>query len=1056
MRVLNWLLLFFISGMTYGGATQEPLKLLARSQEVITDPGLSAGEWRWVREHRKIRLAVWLPMSPPYDITTGLNDYGGINADFIGLAADNLGVEIEVIRYENYDAALAALRAGKADFIAQASDNQRSQGLVLSEPYSANIAVEVVNNEASLDNAVRKIAIAPAYDPQKVQQRYPQAEIVSFYSARHALEALAFRKTDLFFCDDVTARYLVSQSNISNLLIRPLAAPFPVTGFSFAAMPQMQTWINVLNKVLKALPESTSVEIHRRWNGGIPLSLSEQQPVYTSLEHKWIREHKHIRVAVAEDNPPVAFFDEGHQLHGIIATILTALQLRTGFTFEIQRYPTQRAALDAVKSGQEDLVAGVTQKDIWRADLLTTRTWLYNSWVMVGRKDHVPDALNPTVISLDGQSPEEWLRKRSGRLPEKVDIWRHGLNRVIHGESKMLAMPLIVANTLLEDKQYASLHILGSIDIDPMRFSFGTSRQAWPLITILNKALINIPPEDLHAITRGENARNSFSSSTPTTFPLSLVLGVTAAVLLLLAAATYGYRRHQRQQQQMLALVETLKEARNRADSANRAKSAFLTTMSHEIRTPVSAIIGLLELVMKRPGDTPQNRQSVKVAWDAAQALLLLIGQILDVSRIESGRLVLRPERASLRKLIEESALLFEGMAAQKKVSFVLELDADLHDDVLVDRSRFRQILVNLVGNAIKFTGQGQVRLGVQLEERDGGYLLLRIEVEDTGEGIDEATRQRLFRPFIQGDNPEVSQGSGLGLYICQTLAKMMEGSIDLQSEPGNGTLVTVRLKLPVMPALPDAAATATATRSDSRSLSVLIVDDNPAGRMLLAQQLGWLGHRVISVESPKAALEKLAGIRPDVIITDCNIPGMSGVELTRIIHTHYPSVIVFGATADAREAVREAAREAGMRDCLFKPVTLNMLTDLLASITVTDTAPALPQWSPAKNLPPELLEVDNLSLFLSLQLSVLDESLTHIRAWHDAPDLSLRETLHKLRGGIQLLGVPALEAACEAQEAAPDSEGLQRLEAELELLRTTLQHWLDSVQLPQDMDYRS
>lgn len=236
----------------------------------------------------KIRLAVWLPMSPPYDITTGLNDYGGINADFIGLAADNLGVEIEVIRYPNYHAALEALRARKADFIAQASDNQHNQGLVLSHPYSPNAAVEVVNNEATQDDAVRKIAIAPGYDPQRVIQRYPNAEIVPFYSTRHALEALAFRKIDLFFCDGVTARYLVNQSNISNLLIRPLDTPFPVSGFSFAAMPKMQIWITVLNNFLAALPESASVEIHRRWNGGIPLSLSEQKPVFTSLENKWI------------------------------------------------------------------------------------------------------------------------------------------------------------------------------------------------------------------------------------------------------------------------------------------------------------------------------------------------------------------------------------------------------------------------------------------------------------------------------------------------------------------------------------------------------------------------------------------------------------------------------------------------------------------------------------------------------------------------------------------------------------------------------------------------
>ena len=286
MRILSGLLLLLVAFMAQGATAQEPLKLLSRSIETIADPGLGASEWRWLREHRKIRLAVLLPMSPPYDITTCLKEYGVFYSLFLGRAADKLGGEIEVKRYPNYDAALEALRAGEADFIAQASDNQQNQGLILSHPYSPNAAVEVVNNEATQDDAVRKIAIAPGYDPQRVLQRYPNAEIVPFYSPRHALEALAFRKIDLFFCDGVTARYLVNQSNISNLLIRPLDIPFPVSGFSFAAMPKMHMWVRVLNNFLAALPESASVEIHRRWNGGIPLSLSEQKPVFTTLENK--------------------------------------------------------------------------------------------------------------------------------------------------------------------------------------------------------------------------------------------------------------------------------------------------------------------------------------------------------------------------------------------------------------------------------------------------------------------------------------------------------------------------------------------------------------------------------------------------------------------------------------------------------------------------------------------------------------------------------------------------------------------------------------------------
>ncbi|MGH0046678.1 transporter substrate-binding domain-containing protein [Enterobacter cloacae] len=142
MRAVTFILLFCIAFTVCATQPGESLRLLARSHEKVIEPGLSGSEWRWVREHRKIRLAVWEPMMPPYDITTGLNDYGGINADFTGLVAENLGLEIEVVRYPTYDDALSALRAGKADFMPQAGDSQQKQGLMLSVPYSDNIRLK--------------------------------------------------------------------------------------------------------------------------------------------------------------------------------------------------------------------------------------------------------------------------------------------------------------------------------------------------------------------------------------------------------------------------------------------------------------------------------------------------------------------------------------------------------------------------------------------------------------------------------------------------------------------------------------------------------------------------------------------------------------------------------------------------------------------------------------------------------------------------------------------------------------------------------------------------
>lgn len=1044
MKIITFILLFCLTFAVSAAPQGESLRLLSRSHEEVIEPGLSSSEWRWVREHRKIRLAVWEPMMPPYDITTGLNDYGGINADFTGLVAENLGIDIEVVRYPSYDDALSALRAGKADFIPQAGVQQQKQGLVLSVPYSDNIAVEVVNTDASPDETVKRIAVSPVYNSSDVLARYPGASIANFSSSRHALEALAFRKIDLFFSDAITARYLASQSNLRNISIRSVTSAFDASGFSFAATPKMAVWIAILDKMLVALPENASVEIHRRWSGGIPLSLSEEPPHFTSLEHKWIKEHSRLRIAVAQDNAPVAFFDERGQLRGILADLLTALRLRTGFTFEIRRYPSQDAAFRAINRGEADLIAGVTQEGIWQADLLTTQTWLYNSWVMVGRTQQGKETLQPRVVSLRGEAPDSWLGRQNSGQTAKVDTWWQGFNSVVQHENDLMVVPLIVANAQLTRKEFASLKILASVDTEPMRFAFGASRQAWPLITILNKALINIPPEDLHALTRDGNAGNMFDSVSTAGLAKTwlAVIIVTGAVLL--ALVTWWLLRWRRiRRARILHLIQTLRAAKRRAERSRRGKSTFLATMSHEIRTPVSAIIGMLELVMKRPDDPAKNQQSIQVAWDAAQSLLMLIGNILDVERIESGRLMLRPERASLRTLIEGTAQLFEGLAAQKSLKFVLEMDAELKGDVLTDVVRFRQIVINLLGNAIKFTDSGEVTLRAQPQWLDGEVMLLELAIEDTGEGIDETTRQRLFQPFSQGQSRNMAQGSGLGLYICRQLANMMGGRLDLHSIPGEGTTVTVTLKLPMLTPLPQRERDSALTPQKRVALTLMVVDDNPVGVMLLTQQLEWLGHRVSHYDNPQTLLDNLSTVQPDAVISDCNMPGMSGYALSRIINDRYPDVAVFGMTADARESARDEAREAGMRNCIFKPVTLASLEELLLPLRPLGSPAVAPY--PSLTLPAALLDAEHLVPFLNLQITVIDETLRDIARWRNDPSMPLAEALHRLRGGIQLLGVQALEALCLEQEQAADSKGVRQLEEHIRTLRAALQCWRDT-----------
>ncbi|CAM4041631.1 transporter substrate-binding domain-containing protein [Rahnella bruchi] len=1026
-----WMIVWYVMSIFFGQAfaSENELQLLARSKFTLENPGLSGEQWRWVREHRQLRLAVWLPMSPPYDITTGLNDYGGINADFLGLIAENLNINIEVLRYPSYHDAMSALVNGKADLIAQAGQSQLDKHMVLSRPYSINTPVEVENIDSPSHQHTRRIAICPQFNSKAILEQFPGAQLATFSSNRLALEALMFRHIDVFICDVTTTQYLISQSNFSNLSTRPVDRSFKAVGFAFAALPQNKPWIEVINKILEALPDNVSVEIHRRWNGGFPLSLSEQRPAYTPLEHKWIEDHPKIRVAVIEGNSPISWINAAGQLHGIMADLLTALRLRTGFHFEIKPYPNFDAALKAVENGESDLVAGAIQKNIWQHNLLTTRTWLYNSWVMVGKKNARMNMRAPHIVALRDQRPKDWLQMHDDGNVIRTDTWRTGLMCVLQGHCDIMLVPLLVANDWLSADEFSGLEILGSVDTAPMRFSLGVSQDLYPLLTILNKALINIPPEEFHAITRNSGSINQHLVSATNLFIDHKALWISLAVIFMgLSALSCWY---------LVVLqrrMKILKKSKIVSDNANEIKSHFIATMSHELRTPVSAIIGLIELVMKRPHDIEDNQKRIQAAWQGGQSLLSLIGNILDVSRIEAGKLTLYPCRTPLLTLLESIALLFEGVAAQKGLKFNLEMDSELKDDVFVDPLRLRQIISNLLGNAIKFTPSGSVTLRAihHLAETDN-RINLQIDVQDTGKGISPDVQKGLFERFSQGENKRTGEGSGLGLYICRKLIEKMGGEMVLQSQPLQGTQVTVHLCLPLLPAAIDTlAGNSPAEVFRPYHLQVFIVDDNSAGRMLLEHQLIHLGHHATSFASAKALIAHLEHHHADLIVTDCNMPEMDGFELATHIHQHYPDIRLLGVTADARDNTRLAAIAAGMDGCLFKPITLEQLTDGIQSLTFTNDPPKI-------NLPAALLEGKNGRIFLTLQINELEEMLRWFAQSNGMNQQELPSKLHRLRGGLQLLGVPEIEALCIRLEQRITQPELAELESALIYLCETL-----------------
>ncbi|HEY4292014.1 ATP-binding protein [Luteibacter sp.] len=372
--------------------------------------------------------------------------------------------------------------------------------------------------------------------------------------------------------------------------------------------------------------------------------------------------------------------------------------------------------------------------------------------------------------------------------------------------------------------------------------------------------------------------------------------------------------------------------ARDEAEAATRAKSDFLATISHEIRTPMNGVIGLLDVLERTPLDESQ-RGMVSTIEHSAEALLHILDDVLDFSKIEAGHLELDAQPANVRAIVEGAVAILAAQAEAKGLALRVGIDETLSPYLMVDDGRLRQILLNLLGNAIKFTRDGEVRVHVRAAERHGARQRLRFVVTDTGIGIHAAKLRHVFAPFSQADSSTNRRfgGTGLGLSISRRLIEHMGGHIAIESEPGRGTTVTVMLELSVAEAprppahIPKAATPSISPRQcDAR---ILLAEDHPVNQELVRAQLGLRGYACDVVDDGVAALAALETAPYDLLLVDCHMPRMDGYEVAREVRRREAGtgrrLPIVAMTADARSDQRERCLAAGMDDLLRKPIRL-------------------------------------------------------------------------------------------------------------------------------------
>jgi polar amino acid transport system substrate-binding protein len=916
--------------------------LSGEHEKLEASVSLSKEERAWLLQHPRIDIGV-MNAWPPMDFVDAQGNAVGIGVDIIEAMNRRLGGVLQPYP-ASWDELFTAVKEKRIPALMDISPTaDRRRHFRFTAPYLTIPHVIVTQTDHTpvqqiSDLIGQGVAIEKDFMLSRIlQESYPGISLIEYADTSDALDAVSRGEADAYIGNRAVALYLIEHEVISNLKIQGKISET----VSVNAIGVREDWPmlrDILQKTLSTLSREEFRNILKKW---VP-STAQASTTYsarprlllTPQEQAWLQDHKEIRIGFDPDCEPLEFADQEGRHRGITADFLSRIRDMLDIELTYATSQTWSQVMEGAKAGDIDLLPALNPSPERSKYLNFSQPYLHFPFMVFTRKDaplitSIDDLAGSSIAVEGGYITVEYLNNDHPELHlREMKTTADALRALASGEVDAYIGNLTIGSYFIDQLGLGNLKVAA-----PTPYAHNLTmgvRKDWPeLRSILDKALTAIDENERRAIRQASLAIRYDVEMDYTL--LWQVLGV-AGTLLLMTLLWLGQTRRQKA---ALAL------AKAEAEQANHFKSYFLANMSHEIRTPMNAIMGFSHLALQTQLTQRQYHYIEKI-HTSSHILLGVINDILDFSKIEAGKLDIEKASFSLDDVLENLANMTAMRAEEKGLEILFNRDLQIPGTLIGDSLRLGQVLINLTGNAIKFTEQGEVVVSAEQERRSDERVWIRFAVRDTGIGIDAAELPRLLKPFTQQDSSTTRRygGSGLGLSICRHLIELMQGELKVDTKPGEGSTFSFVIPFGIGGTkakeswLPEPAL---------RGLRVLVVDDNPTAVELLSERLISFTFDVTSASNAAEALRLLSETNSSennpyrLVFIDWRMPGLNGIEAGRHIKQNKDGLCVVPAviliTAYGREEVMRQAEDAELDAILIKPVSPSVLFDTMIRV---------------------------------------------------------------------------------------------------------------------------